>query len=42
MRKKNKVNIIVKNVFRTNDTADTKKKFNKVYDNYINFCENRN
>lgn len=33
--------LIAKNIFKTNDFETQKQLFNKRYENYINFCENK-
>ena len=41
MRIKKEETLIAKNVFKINDYDMRKKTFNKLYENYINFCENK-
>ena len=41
MRKSKNEIFIVKNIFKTNDFHAQKQTFNKCYENYINFCENK-
>lgn len=33
--------LIAKNIFKANDFETQKQAFNKRYENYINFCENK-
>ena len=41
MKTKSEVIIKVTNTFKTEDTEDRKNEFNKRYESYINFCENK-
>jgi len=41
MRMKREEKIVVKNVFKSVDVKKRKNDFNKKYEMYINFCENK-
>ncbi|MGN0149923.1 MAG: hypothetical protein ACI4C7_06705 [Clostridia bacterium] len=41
MRTKKEGILIAKNIFKTEDFDTRKRAFNKHYENYINFCENK-
>lgn len=41
MRKSQEGILIAKNIFKANDFETQKQSFNKRYENYINFCENK-
>lgn len=41
MRTKSEEKIVVKNVFKSVDVKKRKNDFNKKYEMYINFCENK-
>lgn len=41
MKKSKEGILIAKNIFKTNDFEKQKQAFNKRYENYINFCENK-
>lgn len=41
MRTKKEGILIAKNIFKTDDIDIQKRDFNKRYENYINFCENK-
>lgn len=41
MRTKTEGTLIAKNIFKTDDFDTQKQIFNKHYENYINFCENK-
>ncbi len=41
MRTKKEEILIAKNIFKTENVDARKQAFNKHYENYINFCENK-
>lgn len=41
MRSKKEETLIAKNIFKIENFDTRKKTFNRFYENYINFCENK-